>query len=124
VYWAKRGGRWRAQIQYASKVHNLGTFKNEEEAARAYDDVAREHHGKKARLNFPIEEKVEVETVEVEVRDKATCGMTLLHDAAAADEVWDDAIKLLRSLMAEDQEEVVVGLQPGTTPQRSATLVN
>lgn len=50
--------RWRAQIrplgsgEYGRKLH-LGIYDTEEDAARAYDRAAREHHLEFARLNFP-----------------------------------------------------------------------
>lgn len=38
----------------------VGSYSNEEEAARAYDKVALQNHGTKARTNFDyIEEEVE-----------------------------------------------------------------
>lgn len=47
-------GRWCAQINPdGNKTIHLGTFDTEEEAALAYDTVARVHHGEFARLNFP-----------------------------------------------------------------------
>lgn len=47
---------WVAQIKPpGAKCKYLGAFSNEEEAARAYDTVARELYGKYAFLNFPQE---------------------------------------------------------------------
>jgi hypothetical protein len=52
------GIRWRARIgadtgDGKSKQRYLGDYVNEVDAALAYDQAAREHHGKKAQLNFP-----------------------------------------------------------------------
>jgi hypothetical protein len=57
VYWHDREQRWRALISVSAgdgktKQRYLGIFVNEEEAALAYDQAAREHHGDKAQLNF------------------------------------------------------------------------
>jgi hypothetical protein len=54
VLWNGRR-KWRVQIQYKGKVHYLGYFNIEEEAARAWDRKALELFGEFARLNFPKE---------------------------------------------------------------------
>ena len=48
-----KDGRWQARIRVKRQVTYLGRFVNEEDAARRYDEAAREHHGDKAVLNFP-----------------------------------------------------------------------
>jgi hypothetical protein len=58
VSWNSRSKGWIAQIKAdrgagKSKQRHLGNFLNEVEAALAYDQAAREHHGDKAKLNFP-----------------------------------------------------------------------
>ena len=55
VSWRKDGKVFRAQIWHNAKSINLGRFKNEIDAARAYDKKARELFGQFAYLNFPEE---------------------------------------------------------------------
>jgi len=55
VLWDKSRKLWRAKIKSQGKVQYLGVFKNEEEAASAYDSAATKLHGSKAILNFPAE---------------------------------------------------------------------
>lgn len=53
-YWILNKGRyqgWRARITFDGKLHYLGLFKREKDAARAYDAVACLHDG--FVLNFP-----------------------------------------------------------------------
>jgi hypothetical protein len=45
--------QWRATIKIGERLHYLGLFPTAEEAARVYDQAAREHRGDFARLNFP-----------------------------------------------------------------------
>ena len=52
VHWVQIDKRWRAHIQFQGKYISLGYFKNEIDAARAYDRAAIKHHGEFARLNF------------------------------------------------------------------------
>jgi len=55
VYWCKSKNKWRAVIRFNGKNKHIGLFEDEDEAGRAYDAVAREHHGEFARCNFPLE---------------------------------------------------------------------
>lgn len=48
----------RAQAQTAGQKVGLGYFVNEVDAAVAYDNYARKHHGEFARTNFELLEYV------------------------------------------------------------------
>ena len=48
-----RGGRWRTQLNFQKKRYYGGLHDTPEEAARAYDELAKEIHGEFATLNFP-----------------------------------------------------------------------
>lgn len=49
----KQVNRWRAQLSHMGKVHYLGSFVDDEQAALAYDRKAVEVWGEHASLNFP-----------------------------------------------------------------------
>lgn len=44
---------YRVRIRVGGKKINIGSFKNEIDAAKAYDKAARQHFGEFARVNFP-----------------------------------------------------------------------
>ena len=49
---SKNGSQWQVLIMVKKKKRYLGSFSNEEKAARAYDKVALQHHGIKAKTNY------------------------------------------------------------------------
>ena len=51
VSWSVARGMWVSQIVVGGKNKNIGSFKNEKDAARAYNQFAKDHHGEYARLN-------------------------------------------------------------------------
>lgn len=55
VSWHKETQWWRSRIGFEGKVLSLGCYKNEVDAAKAYDKKAKELHGEFARLNFTEE---------------------------------------------------------------------
>ena len=52
---SKHQNKYRVQIRVNRKVTHVGVFDCEEDAARAYDVVAKKHYGEFAILNFPEE---------------------------------------------------------------------
>ena len=55
IYWDKQHKKWVAKIQVNGKRTHIGIFKNEIDAAKAYDEKASQLHGEFACLNFPSE---------------------------------------------------------------------
>jgi len=53
IYWRKKIRKWQAVITFEKKKIYLGYFRNEIEAAKAYDRGAIKYHGEFASLNFP-----------------------------------------------------------------------
>lgn len=49
----EESGKYRARLWYRGDSIGLGMFDTAEEAARAWDNGMRQHHGEFARLNFP-----------------------------------------------------------------------
>jgi hypothetical protein len=56
VGWDKQHQMWKASIGYTldgiKKFKNIGIFKEEENAAKAYDEAAKKYHKEFANLNF------------------------------------------------------------------------
>lgn len=52
VTWYKAYSKWKATIRYGKEHLFLGYFQQEEDAARAYDQMARRLHGEFAYTNF------------------------------------------------------------------------
>lgn len=53
IYWHKNTGKWQVQITCEKKKIHLGCFRDEIEAAKAYDRAAKKYHGEFSCLNFP-----------------------------------------------------------------------
>jgi hypothetical protein len=57
AYWAKEIKRWKAKIHVNGKCMYLGSFRDEIEAAKAYDRAAKKYHSEFAALNFEPKQK-------------------------------------------------------------------
>lgn len=53
VSWNSDCSKWAVNLMSRGKRKYVGIFSSEEEAARAYDETARQEHGEHASLNFP-----------------------------------------------------------------------
>lgn len=53
VRWSKKKNRWQAWCTKNLVEYGGRSFRTEEAAARAYDELAKNYHGEFARLNFP-----------------------------------------------------------------------
>jgi len=53
VYYNKRTGKWRSSIYINNRRKQLGYFRDESDAAKAYDKAAKKFHKEFAVLNFP-----------------------------------------------------------------------
>ena len=53
VSYNKKKKRWRAQLSINNKKKQIGYFRDEIEAAKAYDKAAKRYYGEFAILNFP-----------------------------------------------------------------------
>lgn len=53
VCWDKGKQKWLASIGFNGRNHFLGRYADKIDAAKAYDDAAREYYGEFAVLNFP-----------------------------------------------------------------------
>jgi len=53
VHTNKKDFPWRAHLWVGRRKKNLGSYRTEEEAARAYDEGARQYHTERTVLNFP-----------------------------------------------------------------------
>jgi len=53
VWYNKQNKKWRATIMLNRKRRQIGYFKKEIDAAKAYDRAAKQLHGEFASLNFP-----------------------------------------------------------------------
>lgn len=54
VHWHETAEKWCAQITHNGKCQHIGLFQDRDEAAKAYDNKAKELFGEFANLNFPI----------------------------------------------------------------------
>ncbi len=77
VSWFNRGGYWRAMIHFEGRYKFLGRFESETEAAKAYDEAAREYHGEFAYQNFSEEQAL---TRRAKIRKVIRCLLLVVRD--------------------------------------------
>jgi hypothetical protein len=96
------GKRWQAQITYGGKQHHIGSFNTKQEAALAYDRVARTHGEGKKKLNYDSFEAAEEAAAEAEAEHTLVYGMGVdpklrppsgFHGVTAAEKRWKAQIQ-------------------------------
>lgn len=73
VSFHKPSGKWRVRIKVGSQEVRLGYFATELDAAKRYDQAARQYHGADAWLNFGEEGEVPAAAVETATHKAASC---------------------------------------------------
>jgi len=53
IYWDKDKEKWQVRLDINGRIRRLGYYADEIEAAKAYDEAAKEYRGEFAVLNFP-----------------------------------------------------------------------
>lgn len=53
VCWTNERSKWLVRAKINGRIRHIGSFENEVDAAKAYDEAAKKHFGAFARLNFP-----------------------------------------------------------------------
>lgn len=82
VLWNKARRQFRARIQVGDKRLCSSYYESAEDAARAYDAMAREHYGEWARLNFPDEPNQVPPSRRVRRCARRDCGKEYTSDRA------------------------------------------
>jgi myo-inositol-hexaphosphate 3-phosphohydrolase len=54
VYWRKNRTRWTVQIRKDGKLHGIGLYRDEMDAATAYNFAVTDFHGEFAQFNLPV----------------------------------------------------------------------
>jgi hypothetical protein len=107
VSWRKEEKIWDAIINKNKKTYRLGLFKNEIEAARAYNIKAAELYGDKAKLNkFTEAETEELNTIPIVTKSNISIvkNRKLRPQIRAYDDEWE-LINRFTNLVKSDKKE-------------------
>jgi hypothetical protein len=94
VGWNKGSNKWEVRIKHHGKVHRVGYYVDKEEAAKAYDKVARLYFGEYAVCNFNTGSKDAVYTAQ-DVQDLQAENKRLKAELAEYAETFSEQNKAL-----------------------------